>query len=67
MKTILFLYYFLIISNDYLVREQQKIKESRLNYMLSTIRLSEICDQNKSSRELKDNDSLYLHLIDKLN
>ena len=45
----------------------QIVIEQRLNYMLTTIRLSEICDENQSSRNLKDNDSLYLHLIDKIN
>jgi len=67
MKTLLILYYFLILSNDYLVKEQKEIKEQRLNYMLTTIRLSEICDENQSSRNLKDNDSTYLKLIDRIN
>lgn len=58
------------IIEEKLIEKSDSIEVSRqliLNLDLCNIRLSEICDKFQSSKNFKDNDSLYLELIDNVN
>ena len=58
------------IFQEQLQEKSDSIEVSRqliLNLDLCNIRLSEICDKFQSSKNFKDNDSLYLELIDNVN